>query len=139
MPALLVDTNVILRYFTNEPEADAARARVLMTEVAAGRVHVLVEAVVVAELVWVLGSFYKLDRDAIGELIANLLALGGVENPDKATLQAAIASYRGGKMDFADALIAARVLRRGQSELYSFDHDFDRIPGVGRRDPGLPV
>ena len=139
MSALLVDTNVIMRYFTGEPEADAARANVLMAEVVAGRVSILVEDVVVAELVWVLGSLYKLGRDEIGELIANLLALGGVENPDKPTLQAAIASYRSGKMDFADALLAARALSRGQHEIYSFDRDFDRIPGVERRDPGMPA
>ena len=39
------------------------------------------------------------------------------------------------RLPFADAYYAALMQRRGIQEIISFDKDFDRIPGVTRREP----
>lgn len=53
----------------------------------------------------------------------------------KDALKTALVPLATYNLDFADALIAARTLEAGQSDLYSFDRDFDRIPGILRKEP----
>jgi predicted nucleic acid-binding protein len=48
----------------------------------------------------------------------------------------ALSLYQGKNLDFADAFLAAVALRRGPQAVYSFDQDFNRIPGVTRLEPG---
>ena len=36
------------------------------------------------------------------------------------------------RLDFADDLAAASMRRKGITEIYSFDHDFDRVQGITR-------
>jgi predicted nucleic acid-binding protein len=38
-------------------------------------------------------------------------------------------------VDFGDAIIVATMEQSGATTLYSFDHDFDRIPGITRHEP----
>jgi len=35
----------------------------------------------------------------------------------------------------SDALIAVEMLRAGREEIYSYDRDFDRVPGMRRVEP----
>ncbi|MBI2953741.1 MAG: type II toxin-antitoxin system PrlF family antitoxin, partial [Chloroflexi bacterium] len=44
--------------------------------------------------------------------------------------------YANTKLDFGDALIIASMQQAGSELLYSYDTDFDRIPGITRRSPG---
>lgn len=68
--------------------------------------------------------------------LLTLLAEERVQSPDKATLQLALGLFHERNIAFVDALLAAKVLKSGEQELYSFDRDFDRIPGLLRREPG---
>jgi predicted nucleic-acid-binding protein len=135
---LRVDANVILRYLTDEPPEQAEQVARLFDAVSAGRAAVVVEDVVLAEVVWTLASYYRLPRQEIASALLELLGEAGVHSDDKATLQAALALYAQRHVDFADALLAARVLGAGGHELYTFDRDFDRIPGLRRRAPDWP-
>ena len=65
MARLLLDTNVIIRFLTGDHPAHSPRSRSLFTRAAAGDVTLLVTDLALAETVWVLQSFYKLDRGAI--------------------------------------------------------------------------
>ena len=47
----------------------------------------------------------------------------------------ALSIFADHRVDFADALVAARMSRRGISEVFSFDTHFDRLPGVIRCGP----
>jgi predicted nucleic acid-binding protein len=38
-------------------------------------------------------------------------------------------------MEFEDALMVAHMERQAISELYSYDRDFDQVPGVNRQEP----
>ena len=86
-------------------------------------------------MVWTLTSYYRKDRREIADALLQLIADRNVVNPRKDELQAALALYRRLGLDFADALLAARVLAGDEHVLYSFDRDFDRVRGATRREP----
>jgi predicted nucleic acid-binding protein len=50
---------------------------------------------------------------------------------------AALALYGYGrtKIDFSDAFIVASMQQSGSQILYSFDSDFDKVPGIERTEP----
>jgi predicted nucleic acid-binding protein len=136
---LAVDANVILRFLTDEPPHLAARAAALFDAVEQGTCAVLLEDVVVAEVVWTLASFYRMPKQEIAGILLKLLAAGGVKHDDKEALQVALVLFHEKNLDFADALLAARALRSGRAALYSFDRDFDRVPGLTRYEPAAPA
>ena|SRR5690349_6780362 len=139
MAPLRSDANVLVRYITGLPTEQFQRAATLMDAIATGGTRVILEDVVVAEIVWVLSSFYKLTRTEIFDFINQLLAFDEVENADKPALQTALMFYRDRNVDFVDAYLAAKAIGDGTGQVYTFDRDFDRMPGVRRRDPGEPL
>jgi predicted nucleic acid-binding protein len=139
MPALRIDSNTILRFLVNDAPQLAVRAVALFERVADGTERVLLEDVVLAEVVWTLTTFYRATRAQIHDYLVQVLQLDGVEHPDKSALQTALLFYRDRNEDFIDALLAAKAIGDGSGQIYTFDRDFDRLPGVTRRDPGDPI
>lgn len=131
-----VDANVLLRFLVGDPPEMAEQARRLFEAVDRGEIQLVLEEIVVAEVVWVLESFYGHPRGQIAEVLRSLLGHEGVLVDDRAGLLQALTTYADQGIDFADALLATNMQRRGLRELFSFDRDFDRLPAVDRRTPG---
>ncbi len=130
-----MDANLIIRYLTDQPPDQAERAARLFDAVAEGTCVLTLEDVILAEVVWTLGSYYRMSKQDIAAALLEMLAPDGIRNADKEALQLALVLFAQKNLDFADALLAARAIQAGQHELYSFDRDFDRVPGVTRRVP----
>jgi predicted nucleic acid-binding protein len=90
--------------------------------------------VVLAECIFVLGSFYEYPRAALVEAISSLLALPSIRLEDEPRILSALALYGQRGISFVDAYIAAVALA-GESPVASFDRGFDRIPGLVRIEP----
>jgi len=135
MTAHLIDANIILRYLTNDPPDMAARASALFHDIAAGIITVTVEDIVLAEVVWTLRSFYRVERIRIADQLIELIADDNIVNSDKPSLSLALTLYRQYNLGFADAILAARSLTQGDTEIISFDRGISRVPGVVRREP----
>ena len=134
MSARWIDTNAIVRYLAGDSPDIAARARRLLQAIEAGDEVVILEDVVLADAVWVLSSFYERARPDIADVLTEIVALPGMLNQDKPSLLRALTLYANSRIDFADALLAAKTLEGG-GEIYSFDRDFDRVPGLTRIEP----
>lgn len=133
-----VDANVILRFLLNDPPAMAEDAARLFQAVADGQVTLVLDDIIVAELVWVLKSFYQHTAVDIAQVLREFLAQSGIELSDKATLFQALFLFETKNVDFIDALVAARMQKSGFSYIFSFDKHFDRFPGIQRLSPGDP-
>ena len=131
-----VDSNVILRFLTGDPPEMAAQARALFEAVEQGEVTLVLDEIVVAETVWVLQSFYGYPHHDIARVLQELLSHKGLEADDTPGLLAALHLFAEKNVDFADALVAVHMERRGMREIFSFDRHFDRLPGIIRRSPG---
>ncbi len=131
-----VDANVILRFITGDPPEMAAHSAALFRSVENGDTVLLVDEIVIAEVVWVLESFYHYKASDIAPVVREFLLQEGVEAEGKAIILEALSLYETRSVDFADALIAAQMHKRGIEHIFSFDAHFDRIPGVRRIVPG---
>jgi predicted nucleic acid-binding protein len=113
----------------------ADRAAALVREIEAGQIVVTIEDVILAEVVWTLRSFYRAERNAIADQLGELIVNDNVTNDDKQSLSLALTLYGRHNLGFADALLAARSLTRGDTEIISFNRGLDRVPGIVRREP----
>jgi len=136
MSRAYVDANVILRFLTGDPPDLAERARALFDAMERGEVTLLITEIVLAETVWVLQSFYGYPPQDIARVLREFLIHPGLEAEDKAGLLAALSLFADKNVDFADALVAVHMGRKDVQEVFSFDHHFDRLPGIIRRQPG---
>lgn len=134
--ALFCDTNVLVRLLTDDPPAQARAAARVLDMAADGRFSVLLTDVVVAELAYVLTEVYRLPKLEAGERLTRIFDLPGVAMADEAVLRAAVDVWVWGRLDFADAYLAALAGQTKDAGVLTFDRDFDRIPGVVRVDPG---
>jgi predicted nucleic acid-binding protein len=124
---LWVDANVLLRFLTGDPKDLAERAARLMSQAERGEVVLFLPALVVAEVVWVLKSFYRHSLDDIARVVVPLLSADGLEVEDRDVLVQAIELAREKNVDFVDAALALQAARHDEP-VCSFDGDFKRLP-----------
>jgi predicted nucleic acid-binding protein len=136
MKKALIDSNVILRYLTKNPPKMAEAALRTLDDAQNGKISLLLTPLTVAEVVWVLESFYGHSKAEIAETMGQFLFCDGLEVEDLNLIIEALTLYQGKNLDFADAFLAAIAFRRGPQAVYSFDEHFNRIPGITRLEPG---
>ncbi len=128
------DTNVLVRLLTGDPPAQAEDAERALEAAAAGRFTLVVPDLVIAELAYVLVSVGVAQAEA-SALLGRILDLPGVQVLDETLLRDAVDLWGAGRLDFADAYLAALARRVTASGILSFDRDLDRVPGVTRLQP----
>jgi predicted nucleic-acid-binding protein len=95
----------------------------------------LLTDLVLAECVYVLESFYEVERPRVAELMRSAIALSTIQTVDPATLLRALEVYELDRLDFAEAYLVAQAETTGVREVLSFDRSIDRIDTVTRREP----
>lgn len=136
MTACFVDTNLFIRYLTNDDPAKAERVELLLKEAASGKVRLVTTEIVIAEIVWVLESSYGLKSSAVAPLIRAILATSGLEVINASLVAIALDYYETKNIDFIDGYIAAVMEKQGITELYSFDRKhISRIKTISRKEP----
>jgi len=136
MKASFLDANIFIRYLTNDDPAKADRVEKLLDQAAGGKIRLVTTELVIAEVVWVLESFYKLDNLAIGPMVKAILATPGIEVINGALVQQAVEHYMARNIDFIDGYIAAVMERHNIIDIYSYDKKhLARIKAIRRREP----
>lgn len=79
MKEALIDANVILRYLTQDPPVMAEAARKIFDEARSGKGSLAIIPMTVAEVVWVLESFYGYSKKQIAETMTQFLMCEGLE------------------------------------------------------------
>ena len=132
----VIDTNLLVRFLTEDDPSKANDVKRLLLKAAQGEISLLIPSVVIAELVWVLQSFYKLERSEIVPLLNAILHTHGVEVSDKTVVSDAIAIYRDEAVDFIDAWIVAFAKAAEVRAIYTFDRKhFKGIDGIEMMHP----
>ena len=102
---VVIDTNLLVRYLTQDDPEKADAVESLLDKAGSGEVTILIPSIVIAELVWVLESFFKLEVVAVSELVESILNTPGLEVNEKEILFTICRTYREKKIDFIDAWI----------------------------------
>lgn len=126
-----LDTNVLVRHLTGDPPAQAKRATALLR----GSHELILTDLVLAEMVYVLESFYERPRSEIAEAARALLALPSIAVIDHDLLLRAVEFYEVARLDFAEAYLAASAELSDVKRVASFDRQIDRVKTVKRVEP----
>ncbi len=133
---VVIDTNLLVRYLTEDDLQKAKAVDNLLSRAEKGEVYILVPSIVIAELVWVLESFYKLNAHKITELIEALLNTPGMEVTEKSIIASALKHYLNKKIDFVDAWIIEFSKNKAAKRIYTFDKKhFKNIEGIEINSP----
>jgi len=136
MTVCFVDTNLFIRYLTNDDPVKAERVESLLRDAAAGKVRLVTAEMVIAEVVWVLESSYALKSADIAPLMRAILATSGLDVLNAPLVARALEHYETKNIDFIDGYIAAVMEKQGITELYSFDRKhISRIEAISRKEP----
>ncbi|MCL6446552.1 MAG: PIN domain-containing protein [Armatimonadetes bacterium] len=131
----VIDANILLRFLLNDLPEQANRCAMLLKRVEAGREEVLLPDLVLADVVWTLEKFYKQPKVKIRDLLMPILNLRGLRFSSKEAGRQAFHFYTEKNLDWTDAFIAAQMLAKGRTQIYSYDHDFQKVPGISRLEP----
>jgi predicted nucleic acid-binding protein len=129
-----VDTKILVRHLTGDPAAHARRA----TDFLARGDELLLTDLVAAEVVYVLESFYEVERSRVAELLRAILGFPSIVVLDGALLLRALEVYEIDRLDFADAYLVASAETSGVGAVASFDRSIDRVSTVRRIEPVRP-
>ena len=126
-----VDTNVLVRHLTGDPPDQAARATRYLREAD----ELLLPDLILAEVAYVLESFYEVPRAQVATTLRAVLAFPAIRVLDVDLLQRAVEVYEVHRLDFADAYLVASAERTGIGVIASFERTIDRVSTVHREEP----
>jgi len=128
---VFVDTNVFLRFFVRDVEVQYEKARALFEKAEAGTIKLETSELVIAEIVWVLESFYGFTRKEITEVLATLLASRNLKIANHTKIGHAVVLYASGNLDFIDAYNIAYMRSKEYTKVATFDgKHYKKVDGI---------
>jgi predicted nucleic-acid-binding protein len=124
-----LDTNVLVRYLTQDDPVQSAKATELIERRLTRRDPGFISIVAMAEAVWVLERAYRLGDAEIGTTIERTLQADSLVVENEQEVFSAMIALKEGRGSFADALIGALGARAGCSATVTFDQKALRLPG----------
>ncbi len=97
------------------------KAKRMLEAAIGGSLQLVTDLIVICEMVWVMDSFYQLDKEVIVDKITNLYETPGVEILNSQILPKALAAYVELNIDFTDAVLGSSALSHNIGFLASFD------------------
>jgi predicted nucleic acid-binding protein len=129
---IFADTNLFLRYLTNDIPDQADAVEHLLQKAGAGEIVLVTNSLVIAEIIWTLESFYHLSKLEIHENVLAILNTPGLEVVDGLMILKAIHWFKDKNIDFIDAYNGAWMLDQGITQVCSFDFKhFSRLDETG--------
>lgn len=122
-----LDTNVVVRLLVQDDTAQLRRVRKAISQHCSQVDPGFINAIVLVEVIWVLGSVYKYSRDQIASAIETLLQVKelAVQSPNE--VWEALHLYRETKVGFADLYLAAINHEAGCTATLTFDKKAARL------------
>ena len=128
---VFADTNLFLRFLTNDVPDKAKAVHQLLLQAAQGDISLITTSIVIAEIVWTLESFYKETKENIQKMVLSFLNTPGLEVDNGDLVIRALRRYVDKNIDFIDAYNAAWMEIHEITTIYTFDQDhFSRIEGL---------
>jgi len=128
---VFIDTNVFLRFFVRDVEPFYHKAKNLFEKGESGQLKLETSDLVIAEIVWVLESYYDFSKPEIKEVVETILETKNLKVANHSRVKEAIDLYSSGKMDYIDAYNIAYIKAKDFKKVATFDvKHFKNIEGV---------
>lgn len=115
----IVDTNVLIRFFVGDNKLQQKQARNWFSQAQKGKRKLIIKVLIVAEVCFVLESFYKKKRDDITDAFEVFLAQSWLAVEDRNVLLSLWGWYKNG-FHFVDSYLLSWA-KNNNSSIVSFD------------------
>jgi predicted nucleic-acid-binding protein len=129
-----LDANVILRFLLHDNNELSSKADGILGAVERGEIEAHCDPATLAEAVWVLSSFYGIERDDIAAALTSVVAHPSFNVADKPRYLRALELYAGPCEHFGDACACATALDSCDGRIYSFDRRISGVTAIERRE-----
>lgn len=126
----LIDTNLIIRFLVNDNPQKVAQVEKLLKN--KNHKNIILDTVV-AEIIWVLDSYYLLGKEEIIEKIRALIHVDTIEC-NSFLLSRALTLWEENNISYIDAYLAS-IAELGNIPLYSYDRKFNSISTIIVKQP----
>ena len=126
----LLDTNLIIRFLVNDTPSKTSRVEKLLKD--KDNQNILLDTVV-AEIIWVLSSYYSLEKSDIIEKIKALIHVDTIEC-NAFLINRALIFWQENNISYIDSYLIA-VGELGNMTLYSYDEKFKSISNIKVKKP----
>lgn len=121
-----LDTNVLVRYLTQDDVSQSRRANRLISEALDRGESLHLSTIVLCETVWVLRWAYHAGKPELLRTLARILDTAEFSVEDSDGCREALALYQDGQGDFPEYLLGARNRRAGCSVTATFERKLRR-------------
>ncbi len=126
----LLDTNLIIRFLVNDDPEKVNRVERLLTD--KNNTNILLDTVV-AEIIWVLSSYYSLNKSEVIEKIGALIHLDTIDC-NAVLLNKALSIWEENNISYIDSYLVA-VAKLGNIPLFSYDDKLKSIDQLIIKEP----
>ncbi len=123
-----IDTNIFLRFLTERKENLPQDLLEFFQNLQDGSMKAKCLDIVFFQVIFVLKSFYKVNKDEIIKIMENMLSLDGLYIKNRRILEKTLELWEKHSDDIIDCYIVANMEQDGENELYTFDK---RIKNLG--------
>lgn len=125
----LLDSNIFLRTLVKEDQKDFLECFELLEKVKKAEIKAITAGVILAEVGWVLKSYYMLSRKVVAKKLAGIFKLSGLKIVDGYDWIEAIEMYEKFNVKFLDAVLATMPESAAKKwTIVSYDEDFKKLP-----------
>ena len=130
MPKNLLDTNLIIRFLLND---DPKKADAVGKLLRGKKERNVLPEVVMAEIIWVLSSYYQQTKPFIIDKMRALIHVESVEC-NQSLLDASLTYWERHNISFIDSYLLSKA-QKEDLILYTYDRKLTKISGVESREP----
>lgn len=123
----LLDTNIIIKFLTKDTPQQAEEIENLFKK--AKKEELEIPDFILTEVIWVLLSFYKLEKIKVIEKLEGILSFEKFKL-NRVILRKTIDIYRDYNISFVDAYLGALAITGDYPKVYSFDKRLKKIEGI---------
>ncbi len=124
-----IDTNVLVRYITQDDELQANVATEFIENYCSSGNKIFINHIVICELVWVLKKCYKLSKPKTINIIEYILKISQFSIENHQIIWQALRDYKKGPADFADYVVSRTNKFHNCDETITFDQKAGKSNG----------
>lgn len=130
-----IDSNIFLRPIVKDDQQKVKECEELFGKLKAGKIKAFTSNLILAEIIWTGGRFYKIEKGDLITAIKGILGFKNLRVVEASNPNLAIEIYEKFSVKFIDALIASNpAIFNKEVAVVSYDKDFDKI-GIKRIEP----
>ncbi|MGA1796828.1 MAG: PIN domain-containing protein [bacterium] len=122
-----LDTNIIIRYLVEKRDSQSEGLKDFFLDMQNGTLEAECLDIVLFQVIFVLKSFYKINKTEIIEGVKRILSLKGFHMKNKRIIERCLELWEIHSGDIIDCYLVANMEFSGEKELFSYDKGIKQL------------